>query len=354
MPLRAGPANPRVTRPDRPPRRAALPPGKLPATLLRELLAAGPALPPEVRIRPAVGEDACAIDVERGTVIAATDPITLMGSGVGSHAVAVNANDVAVMGARPRWFLAAMLLPPGTDEDEVRALFADTRTALAQVGAALVGGHTEVTEVVSQPVVIGQMLGWCERGAVISTGGMGAGDTILQMGPAPVEGAAVLAAGLAAHRRAVVAPELLARALAALDDPGISVVAPALTAAGLGATALHDPTEGGLSAGLHELAEASGLAIHLDGEPVLWFEPGVAVAEAVGADPWGTLASGALLAAFPSTHAAAARKALEAEGFASRAIGVARVGQGVFRGDGSPLPRYDRDELSRVLPGGAG
>ena len=35
----------------------------------------------------------------------------------------VNANDVAVMGARPRWFLAAVLLPIGTTEEDVRALF---------------------------------------------------------------------------------------------------------------------------------------------------------------------------------------------------------------------------------------
>jgi hypothetical protein len=226
VPLHAGSTGTGVTRPGRPPRRPALPPGKLSAALLRELLADGPALPPEVRVPPAIGEDASAIDIERGTLIAATDPITLTGTGVGGHAVIVNANDVAVMGARPRWFLAAMLLPPATREEEVRALFGDTRAALARVGAALVGGHTEITEVVSQPVVVGQMLGWCERGSVISTGGMGLGDTILQVGPAPVEGAAVLARHLRNNPRAGIAPQLLARALTALDDPGISVVTP--------------------------------------------------------------------------------------------------------------------------------
>lgn len=326
----------------------SLPLGKLPPALLRELLAAGPMLPPEVRVPPAVGEDACAIDLQAGALVAATDPITLTGSGIGTHAVVVNANDVAVMGARPRWFLAAVLLPPGTGEDEVRALFAGMRAALASVGAALVGGHTEVTEAVTQPVIVGQMLGWCERDAVVRTGGMRAGDAVFQVGPVPVEGAAVLAQSDQV-RRAGVTEALRARGAAALRDPGISVVVPALRAAALGATALHDPTEGGLSAGLHELAEASGVAVRLDGEPVLWFEPGRALCEAVGADPWGTLASGSLLAAFPAERAAEARAALEADGHAVRRLGSGVAGRGVVRGDGSPLPRHDRDELSRVL-----
>ena len=81
-------------------------------------------LPPEVRLGPRVGEDACAIGVEAGTLVAAMDPITLTGSGVGAHAVVINANDVAVTGARPRWFLACVLLPEGSTANDAEALFA--------------------------------------------------------------------------------------------------------------------------------------------------------------------------------------------------------------------------------------
>ena len=99
-----------------------LPTGKLPAALLAELLT-GAGNAPEVRIGPRVGEDACAIDVPAGTLVAATDPITLTGSGVGAHAVRINANDVAVMGVRPRWFMAVVLMPKDTPVAAVRALF---------------------------------------------------------------------------------------------------------------------------------------------------------------------------------------------------------------------------------------
>ena len=122
---------------------ARLPTGKLPPKLLAELLADGPPLPEEVRLGPAPGEDACAIELPAGTLIAATDPITLTGAGVGAHAVVINANDVAVMGARPRWFLATVLLPEGTHENEVRELFRGTRLALRDCGAALSGLLTD-------------------------------------------------------------------------------------------------------------------------------------------------------------------------------------------------------------------
>ncbi|HEY5658027.1 MAG TPA: AIR synthase-related protein, partial [Myxococcota bacterium] len=315
--------------------RDALPTGKLPPALLRELLDAGPALPPEVRLGPRIGEDACAIEVAGGALVVASDPITLTGSGVGAHAVVINANDVAVMGVRPRWFLATALFPAGTRADDVRACFAEMREALRAADIALVGGHTEVTEAVTQTLVVGQMLGLAEDGRFVPTGGARPGDAVVQVGPAPVEGAAVLAAEAGARLGALDA-SVRARAAAALAQPGISVVAPALRAAQLGATALHDPTEGGLACGLHELAEASGVRIALRDEAVLWFEPGVAVCAALGADPWGALASGALLAAFPEGRAEDACRALS-EIAPARAIGRAEPGSGVVRADGSAL-----------------
>ena len=326
-----------------------LPPGKLPPALLAELLPAAASLPAEVRVGPRIGEDACAIAIEAGSLIAATDPITLYGSGVGSHAVWINANDVAVMGARPRWFLASVMLPVGTREDEVRELFGSMQQALAALGAVLVGGHSEVTGVVKQPVVVGQMLGWCESDSFVRTGGARPGDVILQVGRTPVEGAAVIAD---ARPDLEIASPLLDRARQALRDPGISVVEPALLATRLGATALHDPTEGGIATALHEVAEAANVAlVDLDASAVLWFEPGVELCRAIGADPWGTLASGALLAAFPPERAAAAREALGAHGHEAVAIARAAAGSGVTLRDGTGLPRFERDELSRVLDG---
>jgi hydrogenase maturation factor len=301
-----------------------------------------------VLLGPAVGEDACAIEIPSGVLVAATDPITLTGSGVGAHAVVINANDVAVTGVRPRWFLVAVLLPAGTRIEEVRELFRETREALARIGATLVGGHTEVTPVVRQTVVVGQFLGVAEDGRFVRTGGVEPGDVVLQIGPAPVEGAAVLA-GEAGDRLSDLPDGLLRRARAAIEKPGISVVEPALVAARLGAHALHDPTEGGLATGLHELAEASGVALVVEEAGVAWFEPGVAICNALGADPWGTLASGTLLAAFEPGAARDASAALGDRGFRVAEIARAESGSGVRTSRGRSVPHFDSDEVARVL-----
>jgi len=324
----------------------ALPTGKLPPRLLAELLGALPAPGPEVRLGPAVGEDACALALPAGTLVVATDPVTLTASDVGGHAVVVNANDVAVMGVRPRWFLAAVLLPPETDEAQVRALFAGLREALDREGAALVGGHTELTEAVRQPVVVGQMLGLAEDGRTLPTGGLRPGDAVVQVGPAPVEGAALLA-DADDPRLATVSADLREAARRALRDPGISVVGPALAAATAGAVAMHDPTEGGLATGLAELARASGTGLEVDAGAVLWFEPGRALARALGADPWGVIASGTLLAGFRPDAVPGALRALEAGGWRPAVVARATAGDALVC-DGAPLPRFERDELSRL------
>ncbi len=161
--------------------------------MLAALLSAAPALPPEVRLGARIGEDASGIDVQEGTLVVAADPITLTTSDVARLSVLVNANDVAVCGARPRWFLAVVLVPPATSEDSIRDLFARLHAALEDVGASLVGGHTEVTPAVTQPIVFGTMLGITERGAIVETAGLAPGDVLLQVRPVPIEGAAVLA-----------------------------------------------------------------------------------------------------------------------------------------------------------------
>jgi len=322
--------------------------GKLPPDLLEELLGMLRSGSPEVRVGPQIGEDACAIDVPEGTLVAASDPITLTGTDIARFVVIVNANDVAVMGVRPRWFLATVLLPTGTTEGQVHDLFGDLHRAVSEVGAALVGGHTEVTTAVTQPVIVGTMLGLGATADVVTTGGARPGDLVVQIGSAPIEGAAVLAVEAAPHLEAVTV-QIIEQAAAARDHPGISVVEQALTAAELGATAMHDPTEGGILGGLHDLAMASGTALRVDPSKMLWFEPGVILCRAAGLDPWATLASGSLLATFGPDNVKAALAAFQAGDHAAAAVATVEDGTGVCDIAGRPLAMPERDEIARLF-----
>ena len=314
--------------------------GKLPPALLQEVLSGAPPLPVEVRMGPALGEDAAAIDVEAGCLVVAADPITLTGKGIGWSAVAVNANDVAIMGVRPRWFLATILLPIGTTYSGVRGLFAELHAAVADLGVALVGGHSEITGAVRQPVVSGVMLGIGSSEQLVLSSGAVSGEAVVQVGEAPIEGASVLAAGVASSVEWPPSDVVL---------PSISVVEPALAAAALGASAMHDPTEGGLAAGLHEMADASEIAIVIDRSRVAWYAPALAVVEAAGANPWFTLASGTVLATFAADKADAAVRELRRLGHIAAVVGQTEEGQGVTDLSGAQIPLPDRDEIARLL-----
>lgn len=314
--------------------------GKLSPALLREVLSGAPPLPDDVRLGPAVGEDAAVVNVEAGCLVVAADPITLTGEGIGWSAVAVNANDVAVMGVHPRWFLATVLLPVGTTDSGVHRLFAELHAAVTELGVALVGGHSEITAAVRQSVVSGVMLGVGSPDRIVRSSGARSGDVVVQIGAAPIEGAAVLAAAGASP---VPWPP------SGVVVPSISVVEPALAAAELGASAMHDPTEGGLAAGLHEIGEASGVAIVVDRSAVAWYPPALAVVEAAGAEPWSTLASGTLFATFRPDDVDAAVGELRHRGHVVTVIGDTKNGVGIADRSGAPIPWPDRDEVARLL-----
>ena len=109
-----------------------LPLGKLPGDLLQAILDKHTPRDPRVVVGPRVGEDAAVIEAGDRYLVVTSDPITFATDELGWYALHVNANDVVVRGATPRWFLATLLLPAGsTDEASVRAVFAQLASLLA-------------------------------------------------------------------------------------------------------------------------------------------------------------------------------------------------------------------------------
>src|SRR5215471_14721420 len=177
-----------------------LPPGKLPAALLAELLGQEAPTDPRVLIGPRVGEDAALIDMGDHLLIAKSDPITFATDATGHYAVTVNANDIAVMGGTPRWFLATLLLPETrTTATLVQEIFAQVRQACRDVGIALVGGHTEITVGLSRPLLSGHMLGEVARERLVTSAGVQIGDALLLTKGFPVEGVSIMARERAAQ-----------------------------------------------------------------------------------------------------------------------------------------------------------
>ena len=328
--------------------------GKLPPDLLRSLLSQVPA-DPRVVVGPRVGEDAAVISFGQGLLVAKTDPITFATEHIGWYAVQVNANDIAVMGGEPRWFLAAVLLPEGASPEMAEAIFHQVDSACRSLGIALVGGHMEVTQGLSRPIVVGSMLGEATPDTLVPSSGARKGDDVILTEGIAIEGTAALAlehGPLLAARGAD--PALVRRAAQYLFDPGISVVEDARVARRAGRVhAMHDPTEGGLATGLWELAQASGLGLEVDLGQVLVLPETGELCELLGIDPLGLLASGALILTCPPEATQAILSAYEDAGISAAVIGRMVEPDKGFRAVGPagerPLPLFPRDELARWL-----
>src|SRR5256712_13802779 len=225
-----------------------LPVGKLRADALRAIFDKLAPRDPRVIVGPRVGEDAAVIDLGDRYLIATSDPITFAGDDVAWYALQVNANDVAVRGARPRWFLATLLLPEGrTTEESATALLDQLAEACQELDVALVGGHTEITHGLDRPIVAGTMLGEVAKDKLVTTGGAQVGDAVVMTKGVPLEGAAIIAREKETELRARgVPPAAIRKGKGFLKTPGLSVLPEAEIACELATVhAMHDPTEGG-------------------------------------------------------------------------------------------------------------
>ena len=336
-----------------------LPAGKLPPALLARLLTHLPVDDPRLLLGPTVGEDAAVIEFAHTAeqlLVAKSDPITFATDEIGFYAVNVCANDLAVTGARPLFYLPTVLLPAGAaSAATATAIFQQIGLACRALGIVVAGGHSEITPAVNQPIVAGTMLGEAPRAQVVHSGGAQPGDAILLVGGIPVEGVSIIAR----EKRAELLtlgwqPQELDAAAAYLHTRGISVLEPALAAAQCGlVTAMHDPTEGGLATGLAELASAAGVDMTVDWDAVPISDLAVRLCRVYDLDPLGTIASGALIATCAPPDVAALQAMWTTLGHRAVVIGNATDAGGgltaVRNGQSCPFPHFGVDEITKVF-----
>ena len=328
--------------------------GKLPSAMLGQFLS-------KVRhddsvvLGPAIGEDVAVIRMSKKLLVAKTDPVTLATDLIGWYAVIVNANDIATMGIRPRWFLATILLPEKSTEKDAKNILDQVLAACHSLDITLVGGHTEITYGLTRPIIVGCMLAEEDDKPIITTSGAKVGDDIVLTKGIAIEGTALLAreVGPLLIKRGV-SRALVKRAANFLFKPGISVLKEALIArAKTHVHSMHDPTEGGLATGLMEVAIAARVGLLIEPEKIPILPETGTICQALGLDPLGLLASGSLIMTLPPADTTKLLSALNKVDIEAAVIGkVVEKKDGVkirtARGTRN-LPRFPRDELARFL-----
>ena len=337
-----------------------LPVGKLKHDFLKELL---PTQKKNVDlvVGPQLGEDAAVIKLGNNYLVATSDPITFATEDIGWYVVCVNSNDLAAMGALPKWLLVTLLLPEdATTPATVRDIMAQITQACAVFDIALCGGHTEVTPAVTQPVVIGQMMGVAAKDALFTSADARVGDVLILTKGLGIEATAIIARECEAQVREKCDTEFLEQAKHYLVDPGISVLKDAHIAIEAGGVhAMHDVTEGGVATAVFELATAAelGVVIYSDkllGSPVLYSDITRTLCDMFGLNPLGVISSGAMLIAVAPEKGETICQAFDKAGIRADIIGkFLPYESGMWLEDATgtqqPLPVFETDEIAKLL-----
>lgn len=298
--------------------------GKVPeAVLKRSVLKQIRTDRPEVLLGASVGEDCAAVALQEDEMfVLSTDPITGTAKDIGHLAIQITLNDLASAGAEPIGVMLTFLLPEKLSEAKLRAMMGQAEEAAHAANVQIMGGHTEVTRVVNQPVISVVGVGKAKKGRLISTAGARPGMDVIVTKWIGLEGTSIIAKEKEA--------ELLTRYPKALVDEAkafdryLSVLPEAATAVKSGVSAMHDVTEGGIFGALWEMAESAGVGLEIDLKQIPIRQETVEVCEFFDVNPYELISSGSMLMAAADGNGLV--RALEAEGI--HAVCIGKVTQG--------------------------
>ena len=291
--------------------------GRTARRLLHELILPALGLDPGAAMH-----DAAELAVPPGSRLAFTTdasvvrPAVFPGGDLGRLAVFGAVNDLAAAGARPLALSLALVLEEGLPLADLRRLLVSAGEAARIAGARVVTGDTKVVDRGKgdgvYAVVTG--VGVIAPGVDVGPRRIRPGDAVVVSGDVGRHGVAILSVR-----------EGLAFEGIESDCAPVTGLLDALLGAGVELHCLRDPTRGGVSAVLHELALDAGVAISLR-EPDVPIDPRVAAAcELLGLEPLAMACEGRLVAIVPEAHAARAVAALRAHPAGAAAAAIGRV-----------------------------
>ena len=230
---------------------------------------------------PDVRLDAAPIELDGGTPLMTTDgfivqPLEFPGGDIGSLAVHGTVNDLAVAGARPRYLTLNAFIEEGLEIRVLDRIVASLARAGREAGVRIVAGDTKVL-----PRGQGGGLYLATTGVGLKPAGLDlgmhrirAGDRVVVSGPVGDHGVTVLLA----RDDFDIEGDLQS------DSAPVITLAEAAIAVG-GLRFMRDPTRGGLAGVACELAEHTGMSVHLDEARIPVRDPVAMLCDMLGYDP---------------------------------------------------------------------
>ena len=220
-------------------------------------------------------------------------PIFFPGGDIGRLAVHGTINDLAVGGARPLFLTAAFILEEGLALEDLRRIVVSIKTAADEAGVMVVAGDTKVVDrgKGDQIFITTPGVGLVPTGRHLSVSSARPGDAILVSGTIGDHGMAIMSV-----REGLEFETALESDTAALNG----LVEAMLTVDGI--RAMRDPTRGGVSSALNEIAAASAVGIELVELAIPLRDSVRGACEILGLDPLYVANEGKLLAIVAPEH----------------------------------------------------
>jgi hydrogenase expression/formation protein HypE len=286
-------------------------------TLERLVLGKTGAKRDEVITGAGIGADCAVLDFGAYDCVLSTDPITASAERIGTLAVHVSCNDIAAHGTEPLAIMLTVLLPPSTTEDEIAEIARQSDEAAKDLGVSIIGGHTEITDAVTRPLISAVALGRAAKSGFREE--LAPGDVFMVTKSLALEGTAILTEKQEGSLRRILTDEELADAKAMLSR--VSVVKEGVAAGKVGVSAMHDITEGGVLGAVWEVCTLGGVGAEITLTSLPFEDVTLEVCAYLGIDPLRLISSGSMLIAARPDKVAALTDALAEAGVPVTVIG---------------------------------
>lgn len=273
----------------------------------------------DVKVRPGIGEDCAVMDFGQYECVMSTDPITSAVSDIGRLAIHITCNDIASNGVQPLGIMLAVMLPEGTTEEDVAHIMGQAAETASELKVEIIGGHTEITPAVKQPVIVSTAIGKTPDGTSQSGDNMESGDYIMMTKSVGLEGCGIIACDYEEQLKEVLTIDEMANAKAFLDM--VSVVPEGVAAGKVGTHGMHDITEGGILGAAWEMCQIAGKGAEIWHDEIPMKPEVDKISRFFNIDPLRLISSGAMVIIVPENKKDAMVSAMEQAGVECSMIG---------------------------------
>jgi len=267
--------------------------------------------------RAGIGSDAGLFAQEEMTGMMAVSTASLAGAEEGLAALAVHrvCNSLAAAGATPSAVTVQLMLPEAMEEKEVKTVMKELLTACEEADVVLANGHTQISSVVTEPVVSATAMGAAPVVRTLEENVYG--SDLVMTKSAGLAGAALLAKKYREELHERYTYAFIDKAVARMTE--VSVLPENRVVKELGVRHMHDVAEGGVFGAVWELCERLHAGVELDLKKIPIYQETVEISEYFDINPYQLKGDGALL--FLTHDSATVIRALKEQGIAASVIG---------------------------------